>query len=147
MKNIKILTLTALLTIVGFANAQTQNNNKHNWQDAKKLVLQATNYAQKNGNNSLLKHINNGAFATENSYIFMLSSRGFVVAHPYRKDLIGKNTALEKHYIKRMLDTIWKYGEGWVEYSFTDPKTGKNSPKLSYIKQTSANTFIGAGVY
>lgn len=77
----------------------------------------------------------------------MLNTHGFVMAHPYRKDLIGTNRALEKFDIQRMLATIWQYGEGWVEYRFTDQKTGKYTQKLSYLKQTSPNTFIGAGVY
>lgn len=147
MKNIKILTLITIFAISGFVNAQIQKNSKHNWQAAKDLVLQAADYAHKNGNNILLAHINRGGFTVENSYVFMLNTRGFIVAHPYRKDIIGTNNALEKHYIERMLAIIWRYNEGWIEYRFTDPKTGEETPKLSYLKQTSPNTFIGAGVY
>lgn len=147
MKNIKILTLTILLALGSFANAESKNAGTHNWQAAKNLVLEAGNYAHQNGVNTLLNRINNGEFTTENSYIFMLDSRGFMLAHPYRKDLIGTNRALKQNYILRMISIVSQYGDGWIDYAFTDPKTGKTTPKLSYIKRISQNAFIGAGVY
>lgn len=146
MKNIKILILATLLAVGSFASAATQTD-KHNWQTAKELVLEAAKYARQNGHNALLEHINRGGFEIENSYVFMINSRGFILAHPNRKDLVGTNRALERHYMDRMIDIIGEYNEGWIEYHFTDPKTGKNTPKLSYVKQISANAFIGAGVY
>ena len=42
------------------------------------------------------------------------------------------------------------FGEGWVYYSFTDPATGDDAPKVSYVKRMQWNgvdTVIGAGLY
>ncbi|MBE8189848.1 MAG: hypothetical protein HAW58_03065 [Candidatus Thioglobus sp.] len=147
MQNIKILILTSLLTFGGFTTAQTQKTQTHNWKDAKDLVLQADDFVRQNGVKSLLKNINEGGFTTANSYVFMLDSSGFLLAHPYRKDLIGTNRALKANYIIRMISIVGKYSSGWIDYSFTDPKTDKTTPKLSFVKRISPSVFIGAGVY
>ena len=41
-------------------------------------------------------------------------------------------------------------GEGWIYYSFTNPATGRDEPKASYLKSIDwdgALATIGAGVY
>ena len=42
------------------------------------------------------------------------------------------------------------FGEGWNYYSFTNPETGRNEPKASYVKSIDWNgkpAAIGAGIY
>lgn len=143
MKNINILMLSLLLSISTFVNA----DNQHNWQSAKSLAVEAAKFGLENDVLTLAKRINRGDFVTNNSYVFMLDTAGVILAHPNRKDIIGSNSALEKKYIKRIISIINQYGEGWIEYHFPNPKTGKDTAKLSYIIQTSPTTLVGAGVY
>ncbi|KAF3981071.1 MAG: hypothetical protein HFP78_08525 [Methylococcales symbiont of Hymedesmia sp. n. MRB-2018] len=143
---IKILVISLFLLSSMTAHAESKND-KHNWQIAKKLVLEATSFAKHHDQLSLFDTINKAQFVTPNSYVFALSTDGTVLAHSYQKDIIGQHTVLEEKYIQRMLDIINQYGQGWIEYHFTDPATGKDMPKLSYIKRVSEVVFVGAGVY
>ena len=59
-------------------------------------------------------------------------------------DAWGNDVFLEFHRIAT------GFGEGWVYYSFTNPATGDDAPKASYVKRIQWNgvdTVIGAGLY
>ncbi|SMN11605.1 Methyl-accepting chemotaxis protein [uncultured Candidatus Thioglobus sp.] len=138
----------SLFLFAGASSFATDNLvNKHNWQIAKQLVITAEKFASKHKQLMLIDAINGGQFVSKDSYVFALSADNYLLAHPYRKDIIGQHNVLGEKYSQRMLDIIKQYGEGWIEYHFTDPSTGKDVPKLSYIKRVSPAVFIGAGVY
>ena len=53
-------------------------------------------------------------------------------------------------YYRGLNRIVSSYGEGWVHYSFTNPATGRNEPKISYVKSIDWDgtpAAIGAGVY
>ena len=59
-------------------------------------------------------------------------------------DAWGNDVFREYHRIANAV------GEGWVYYSFTNPATGEDAPKASYVKRVQWNgvdTVIGAGLY
>ena len=59
-------------------------------------------------------------------------------------DIFGNDWFREQHRI------VNQVGEGWIYYSFTNPATGRNEPKASYLKSIDwdgALATIGAGVY
>ena len=59
-------------------------------------------------------------------------------------DTFGNDWYLEQHRI------VNQVGEGWIYYSFTNPVTGRDEPKVSYLKSIDWDgtlATIGAGVY
>ena len=60
-------------------------------------------------------------------------------------DIFGNDWFLEQHRIVNLI------GEGWIYYSFTNPATGRDEPKSSYIKSIDWDggtlAVIGAGIY
>ena len=59
-------------------------------------------------------------------------------------DIFGNDWFREQHRI------VNQVGEGWIYYSFTNPATGRDEPKASYLKSIDwdgALATIGAGVY
>ena len=59
-------------------------------------------------------------------------------------DIFGNDWFLEQHRI------VNQVGEGWIYYSFTNPATGRDEPKSSYIKSIDWEgnpAVIGAGIY
>ena len=52
--------------------------------------------------------------------------------------------------IKEFTRVVGSFGEGWIYYSFTNPVTGRDEPKASYVKSIDWNgtpAAIGAGIY
>ena len=59
-------------------------------------------------------------------------------------DAFGNNYYKERHRILSIVE------EGWIYYSFTNPVTGRDEPKASYVKSIDWNgtpAAIGAGIY
>ena len=59
-------------------------------------------------------------------------------------DAFGNNYYQERHRI------LSSFGEGWIYYSFTNPATGRDEPKASYVKSIEwdgTRAAIGAGIY
>ena len=59
-------------------------------------------------------------------------------------DIFGNDWYREQHRI------VNQVGEGWIYYSFTNPATGRDEPKASYLKSIDWDgslATIGAGVY
>ena len=59
-------------------------------------------------------------------------------------DAFGNNYYKERHRILSIVE------EGWIYYSFTNPETGRDEPKASYVKSIDWNgtpAAIGAGIY
>ncbi len=59
-------------------------------------------------------------------------------------DVFGNDFRVDRTRIVR------DFGEGWNYYSFTNPETGRNEPKASYVKSIDWNgtpAVIGAGIY
>ena len=59
-------------------------------------------------------------------------------------DAFGNDWFVEQHRI------VSSVGEGWIYYSFTNPATGREEPKVSYLKGIDWDgtpSSIGAGVY
>ncbi len=59
-------------------------------------------------------------------------------------DVFGNDYFIELYRI------VSSFGEGWIYYSFTNPDTGQDSPKASYVKSLDwydTPSAIGAGIY
>ncbi|MCJ2085919.1 cache domain-containing protein [Methylobacterium sp. E-005] len=88
-------------------------------------------------------------------YLFVVDMRGVVLfnaSHPNRegRDLLHERDADGKQFHQDFIDTVSRFGSGWVDYMF--PRPGQSVPivKWSYVCEThvaGAEALIGAGVY
>ena len=71
-------------------------------------------------------------------------SREGLTFRQLRTDAFGNNYDKDRHRIFSIVE------EGWIYYSFTNPATGRNEPKSSYVKSIvwdGTPVAIGAGIY
>jgi signal transduction histidine kinase len=123
-------------------------------EDAKVLVSSALTMFKEKGKDYTLKVINaRGPFAKGKVYVFALSVDNVCVAHPYNKDLVGKDLTAAKDvkgkpFIQEFHKVAVNNGSGWVDYwwkHFTEPEA---KLKRSYIvKVPDEDIYIGAGYY
>lgn len=94
-----------------------------------------------------------GKWHNKDLYIFAVKFDGTVVAQGANKALIGKNLMdLKdpdgKFFIKEMIELGKAKGNGWVDYSYTDPQTKKFAPKSSYVARVPGyDGILGVGIY
>ena len=58
--------------------------------------------------------------------------------------------AFSNDYYKEQHRIVSSVGEGWIYYSFTNPETGRDEPKVTYLKSIDWDgtpAAIGAGIY
>lgn len=88
-------------------------------------------------------------------YLFVVDMRGVVLfnaAHPDRegRDLLHERDADGKQFHKDFIETVSRFGSGWVDYMFPRPGQAVPTVKWSYVCEThvaGAEALIGAGVY
>ncbi len=120
------------------------------------LVKKAGTYLKDNGKDKLLSEINSAApaFLSKDLYLFAYSVNGdgINLAHGANKKMIGKNMlelrdADGVYIVKKFLDAAnSKSGSGWVDYKWTNPKTGALEAKTTYIERF-GDILIGCGIY
>jgi cytochrome c len=122
--------------------------------EAKALVHQAVKFYKAHGKDKAFEEINrpNGKFQRGELYIFVLDGSGSLVAQGGGHELspeIGKKALKTPDANGKFFnEEIMKVGKegGWVDYVYTNPKTGKLQPKSSYIIQAD-NFRFGCGYY
>lgn len=92
-----------------------------------------------------------GMFTEGEMYIFVLNSKGTMLAHGVNENFIGQEflhieDADGKPFIKEIVDTANSVGLGWVEYKWYHPKTKKVLPKTVYFEKVD-DLIICSGVY
>lgn len=124
--------------------------------EAVALVKKAGAYMKEHGKEKLLTEINNvaPAFVSKDLYLFAYaaSGDGINLAHGANKKMIGKNMldlrdADGVYIVKKFLEAAnGKAGNGWVDYKWTNPKTGALEAKSTYIERF-GDILIGCGIY
>jgi len=121
-------------------------------EEAVALVNRAIEHVHKVGKEKAFADFNDpkGAFVDRDLYISVYGIDGVRLAHGQNVKLIGKSTMDSvdvngKAYGNEIMSVGTK-GEGWVEYSFSDPITKKVLPKALYVKRD-GDLIIGRGVY
>jgi methyl-accepting chemotaxis protein len=90
-------------------------------------------------------------FTDRDMYVFAFDRQGRYRALSGKPDKV--NTAVKDNPgvdgAKLVLDAFEaaSHGGGWVDYTFTNPQTGKVDQKTSYVLPVSADLLIGCGVY
>ncbi len=88
----------------------------------------------------------------EGNYFFINSMDGVAVVHPNQglvgTDLSGLEDPNGVKLFQEMINVVENEDKGFVNYIWEKPETGKDAPKLSYVKGFSQwNWFVGTGVY
>jgi hypothetical protein len=122
-------------------------------ENAEEWVNKAVVFYKNSGKKIALAEYSNptGHFVQGELYIFVLDSKGIMLAHGDNERFVGHDFAdLKdidgKRFIKEILDTANKEGSGWVKYKWHHPTTKEVLPKTVYFKKVD-NLIICSGVY
>jgi signal transduction histidine kinase len=78
-----------------------------------------------------------GPFVWKDSYVYIVSMDGIMLANPFIPGLIGKpalgmKDSNGKMFVNEMME-VAKSGEGWVQYMWPKPGDKTPLPKMAYI--------------
>lgn len=148
MKHLIKTLLVALLCFPLMTSAATR-------EDAKALTLKAIAYIEQNGIDAAREAFEKkgGEFFPGELYIFVQDMDGNMLIHGANPKLNGKGLINLKdpkgrYFVKEMVDVVKADGSGWVDYMWKHPKTGKLTPKTSYVQKINGiEGFAGCGIF
>lgn len=78
-------------------------------------------------------------FEDNSGYFYCYDTNHFCIAHPIRKDIIGKDIYTDvdsrgKHFVKEIFDSTQKFGKCWISFYSVNPTTKREEEKLCYNK-------------
>ena len=122
-------------------------------EDAEEFARGAAAYLKKHGREKAFAAFNDtaGQFFKQDLYVFAYDLKGTCLLLPTKPERVGK-TWLDlkdpdgKLIVKGMADLAKAKGQGWYEYKFHNPATGKTEPKVSFVIKID-DFFIGVGAY
>ena len=122
-------------------------------EDAKGWVEEAKNFYAASGKRIALAEFTNpkGGFVKDELYIFVLGSKGTMLAHGVNEKFVGEEFIDIKDYdgkqfIKEIVDTANREGNGWMTYKWYNPVTKEVLPKTVYFRKVD-DLIICSGVY
>jgi len=146
--------ILSLVGSSGYVLAQDEAKEKPSPKaQARALVEKAEEFVNANGKEKAIEEIDKpeGQFISGDFYVFAYDLKGVVIAHPYRRSLIGKSVINEKDsrgkfYRREIIERAKKQGDGWVEYRYKNPTTRKEKIKAVYFKKVD-DLIICCGAY
>jgi len=121
-----------------------------------KFVEEAAAYVKQVGKEAALKEFSDpqGKFVRAGGelYIYAYDFNCVCLAHGYTPKLVGKDLTDKKDsagvlVIQKLRDTAAKDGQGFVEFGWNDPATGKEGRKLGYVLRIDQTLWLGSGIY
>ncbi len=81
-------------------------------------------------------------------YVFVIANDGINLAHGANAALIGTNLSdlVDRNGVYFVRDFLAVETAGWVDYVYTDPVTGTDEPKRSYVIRL-GDLIVGVGAY
>lgn len=117
------------------------------------FVEEAVEYANASGKEAALAEFSdpNGSFKRGELYIYAYDFTGTVLAHGGDAGLIGRNIIDYEDpngvkVIQGLID-VARGGEGWFSYTWENPETGEQEPKLGYVMKVDDSWWLGSGTY
>ena len=117
------------------------------------LVREARGYFEKEGRGKTLEELNkkDGKFNRGGSYVFAYSIEGVLLAHPHKKNLVGKDLSGwidtdGNFFRKEIVAKARRDGSGWVKYVYDNPETGKSENKMTYFERA-GDLILSCGIY
>ncbi len=129
--------------------------NKFSKEEIEKFVLQAKEYAIKQGKEKTLKDFmdpSNKQFRHGSLYVFAEDFNGLSLAH-IKPAIVGTSMLELKDsagvmFIKEMIKVVKAQANGgWTEYLWQNPATNKVEKKYTFVIKVDDSWWIGAGVY
>ena len=122
-------------------------------QKAQEWVANAIAFYKNSGKEIALAEFTNpkGPFVQDEMYVFVLDSRGYMVAHGINEKYMNKSfidlkDSKGKCFIQEIIDGANKEGKGWVEYNWYNPVTKVTKPKALYFEKVD-DVIICSGIY
>lgn len=127
-------------------------------EDARILTLKASTLIEKIGIERARDQLHNinGEYrqgAKGELYVSVIDWNGVWLAYPPKPAGVGRCVLNAKdpdgkYLVKDMIALAKNKGEGWVEYRWKNPKSGKIEPKSAYVKRVPGlDMYVSAGVY
>ncbi len=93
-----------------------------------------------------------GRFVKGELYVFVNTIEGYTQAHGQNPKLVGKfmldlKDADGKFFMREITEIAKTKGNGWVEYKWMDPVTGRIMEKMTYCQRVGGDVYIGCGIY
>lgn len=94
-----------------------------------------------------------GPFINGELYVFACSMDNKLLAHPYRRDLVGEDVGefkdvKGKPIFQEFHKVANEQGSGWIDYWWKKPGEQHESSKTTYIKRIpDYNIYVGVGYY
>jgi cytochrome c len=123
--------------------------------EAKAMVNKAVAFWKTNGKEKALAEFNNpkGQFVKGDTYIIAQDFNGIMLANGGNPKLVGQNhlelkDPTGKVFVKEMVDVAKTKGNGWVNYSWTNPISKKVQPKATWVQRIEGeNLYVGCGIW
>jgi methyl-accepting chemotaxis protein len=122
-------------------------------QDAKSLTIQAARYLSEHGIDAAEKaFLAQGTYRFGDIYVCVVDHEGHWVIYPPKPENKGQSilgfvdpdgVKLGEHIVQ-----VGRLGEGWTEYKWNNPLTGRIQKKLTYVKAAEGrNYYVYVGIY
>ena len=122
-------------------------------QKAKDWVAKAIEFYKASGREIALAEFTNpkGPFVQDDMYIFVLDSKGNMVAHGVNekytdKSFVDLKDSTGKTFIREIIEGAHTKGSGWVEYQWYNPVSKETKPKSLYFEKID-DLIICSGIY
>jgi signal transduction histidine kinase len=116
-------------------------------------VAKAIEFYKASGREIALAEFTNphGPFVQDEMYIFVLDSRGNMVAHGVNEkyadmSFIDLKDSKGKSFIREIVEAANASGGGWVDYQWYNPVTKETKPKSLYFEKVD-DLIICSGIY
>ncbi|NLJ46776.1 MAG: hypothetical protein GX430_09465 [Treponema sp.] len=122
-------------------------------QDAKSLTIQAARYLSENGLEAAEKaFLSEGRFRFGDIYACVVDGEGRWVIYPPKPENKGQSIMgfvdPDGVRIGERILGVGKLGEGWTEYKWNNPLTGRVQDKLTYVKAVpGTDLLVYVGIY
>ena len=92
------------------------------------------------------------AFRDRDLYVYIMNYDCVIQAHAARKELVGKSLWDFRdqdgiYPARNTVETARTKGSGWIDYRWTNPKTGQVEAKSTYVEKLGDRYAIGVGIY
>ncbi len=120
------------------------------------FVEEAAAYLKTAGRDAALKEFSDpkGKFVRAGGelYLYAYDFDGVCRAHGFTPELVGKDLTDKRDargllVIQKLRETVVRDGQGFVEFGWVNPTTGKEGRKLGYVVKIDDTLWLGSGMY
>jgi signal transduction histidine kinase len=121
--------------------------------EAELMVHKAVEFLNKEGKEKALAVFNDskGPFTYRDLYIIAYDSKGTCLAHPLKRERVGKNNLEDKdadghQFVKERVEIAARDGKGWQQYKWQNPANKMVEVKVAFFEKV-GDVILVAGAY